>query len=58
MEVRRIVVLAAKVLGGVARAEKWLSSAKVTLKGRSPLEIMGDEEGCLAVERLLISIQE
>lgn len=58
MEVRRIVVLAAKVLGGVARAERWLSSPKVTLKGRSPIVIMGDEEGCLAVEKLLISIQD
>lgn len=58
MEVRRIVVLAAKVLGGVARAEKWLSSAKVTLKGRSPLEMMGTAEGCLMVEKLLVSIQE
>ncbi|WP_412481121.1 antitoxin Xre/MbcA/ParS toxin-binding domain-containing protein [Azonexus sp. IMCC34839] len=58
MGVRRIVVLATKVLGGVARAERWLSSPKVTLKGKSPLEIMGDEEGCFAVEKLLISIQE
>lgn len=58
MEVRRIVILAAKVLGGAARAERWLSSAKVLLKGKSPLEMMGTEEGCLLVERLLLSIQE
>lgn len=58
IEVERIVMQAARVLGGTTRAEKWLSSPKVALKAKTPLEIMATEEGCRLIEKLLMSIQE
>lgn len=55
--VERVIALAEKILGA-KRVEKWLSSPKVTLKGRTPLELMTSAEGCYVVEKLLLSIQE
>ena len=57
-EVERVVAFAAKVRGGSSRAEKWLSSPKVALKGKIPIHLMTSMDGCLLVEKLLLETQE
>ena len=58
VEVVRIVLLASEILGGMRRAETWLLSPKVALKGHSPKYLMNSIDGCKRVEKLLMSIHE
>ena len=58
VEVVRIVLLASETLGGMRRAETWLFSPKVALKGHSPKYLMNSIDGCKRVEKLLMSIHE
>lgn len=57
-EQERIVVLAAEILRNPKRVPKWLTTPKVGLRGKTPTQIMGTIEGCVAVESLLLSIEE
>lgn len=58
VEIVRIVLLASETLGGMRRAETWLLSPKIALKGRSPKYLMNSIYGCKRVEQLLRSIHE
>lgn len=57
-EIERVVTLAAQIRGGVRQAERWLSTPKVALKGKTPAQLMATVKGCQQVERLLLATQD
>lgn len=40
-------------LGNPEKIEKWLTTSKVSLGGRKPIELLGSKEGCEIVARML-----
>ena len=55
---RRVLRLAERVLGEPAKARRWLNRPSVQLGGRTPLEVLGSEEGARRVEELLAQIDD
>lgn len=55
-ELERLLVLATKELGGTHAAEKWLSTPKFGLKGKTPLQFMTLIDGCREVEKLILEV--
>lgn len=53
-----VTKLAARVLGGPAKAAAWLDRASVQLGGHSPRELLGSEEGARRVVELLTQIDD
>jgi uncharacterized protein (DUF2384 family) len=51
-----IIEEAAKILGDEKRVVHWLHQAKVTFGNKTPLEMLGTDEGCDAVLKLLRDI--
>ncbi len=55
---RRVLRLAERVFGEPAKARQWLSRPSVQLGGRTPLEVLGSEDGARRVEELLAQIDD
>jgi len=54
----QLTELATRECGSTAQASRWMSTAKVALRGKTPLEAMKTEEGCDAVEALLRQLNQ
>lgn len=57
-EVERVLALATKELGGTYAAEKWLSTPKFSLKGKTPVQVMTSINGCREVEKLILEVNK
>ena len=57
-DARRVMRLAERVLGDPAQARQWLKRPSVQLGGRTPLEVLGSEDGARRVEELLAQIDD
>ncbi|HUJ86389.1 MAG TPA: MbcA/ParS/Xre antitoxin family protein [Burkholderiales bacterium] len=55
---RRVLRLAERVFGEPAQARQWLNRPSVQLGGRTPLEVLGSEDGARRVEELLRQIDD
>lgn len=49
----QLTEIATRECGSAAQASRWMSTPKVALRGKTPLEAMKSQEGCDAVEVLL-----
>ena len=55
---KRVLRLAERVFGDPAKARQWLGRPSVQLGGRTPLEVLGSEDGARRVEELLAQIDD
>ena len=55
---RRVLRLAERVFGDPARARQWLNRPSMQLGGRTPLEVLGSEDGARRVQELLAQIDD
>ena len=59
VRVARVTARAQQVFAGQPRyAGEWLCEPKSSLEDRSPLQLLATEPGALAVEELLIGIEQ
>ena len=57
-EAAHLIALATRVFGDREKARHWLDRPSLQLGGRSPRELLGDDEGCRRVEELLAQIDD
>ena len=53
-----IIELANRVLADPAKAQDWLNHPSMQLGGRTPMEMIGSEDGLRRVEELLTQIDD
>ncbi|MFI5444290.1 antitoxin Xre/MbcA/ParS toxin-binding domain-containing protein [Polaromonas sp. UC242_47] len=56
-EITEIATLAQKVFRSSQQSERWFTSPKVGLQGRTPIESMKSLDGCRQVKALIVECQ-
>ncbi len=57
LEIEEITKLAVEVLGGLHQSEKFLTTPKIGLQGKTPVDRMKTAEGCVEVKQLILSLR-
>lgn len=55
-EIMRITALVVDQLGSAKSVSRWLATPMPSLKGKTPLQAMISVEGCLQVEKIILSL--
>ena len=55
---RHVLRLAERVFGDPTKARNWLNRPSVQLGGRTPMDVLGSEDGARRVEELLAQIDD